>query len=147
MNSKLVFEVPGEPCAQGRPRFSTYGKYVRAYDPAKSRNYKAFAKFVATDAATRGDWKYTELPLKISVTAYLTIAKSKPKRFQKRALAGQERPITRPDVDNIFKVITDALSGILYKDDKQIVSAEINKYYAAPGNARVVVELEEMAAI
>lgn len=35
-----VFEVPGEPVAQGRPRFSRRGGFITAYDPVKSRNYK-----------------------------------------------------------------------------------------------------------
>lgn len=43
----LKFIVPGEPCAQGRPRFTTIGGYARAYDPAKSKNYKSFVKLVA----------------------------------------------------------------------------------------------------
>ena len=38
----LTFTIPGEPTAQGRPRFSTHGGFVKAYDPEKSRNYKAY---------------------------------------------------------------------------------------------------------
>ena len=128
--NKLRFTVPGEPCAQGRPRFTTAGGYVRAYDPAKSRNYKAFVKYIATHEAQKQDWKYTELPLAVSVAAYLPIAASKSKKFKAAALAGIELPTKKPDVDNIFKTVTDAMSGILYKDDKQIVQAEIKKMFA-----------------
>ena len=35
---KLV--IYGEPIAQGRPRFTTVNGFARAYDPAKSRNFK-----------------------------------------------------------------------------------------------------------
>ncbi len=34
---ELTLIIPGEPCAQGRPRFSTHGGFVKAYDPAKWR--------------------------------------------------------------------------------------------------------------
>lgn len=41
-----VFEVPGEPVAQGRPRFSRRGGFITAYDPAKSRNYKSAVRLM-----------------------------------------------------------------------------------------------------
>lgn len=140
MKTELKFTVPGEPCAQGRPRFTTAGGYPRAYDPAKSRNYKAFAKYIATHEALKQGWKYNELPLAITVTAYLSIASSKPKKFKEAALKAEELPTKKPDVDNIFKAVTDALSGVLYKDDKQICRAVVNKYYDI--EPRLEVELE-----
>lgn len=36
----IRIEIPGEPVAQGRPRFARRGKYVSTYDPPKSRAYK-----------------------------------------------------------------------------------------------------------
>jgi Holliday junction resolvase RusA-like endonuclease len=94
----LKIVIPGEPCAQGRPRFSTHGGFVKAYDPAKSRNYKAFVKYVATHEATKQGWLYTELPLSMSVIAYMTIPKSKSKKFRKAAMEGEERPTKKPDL-------------------------------------------------
>ena len=38
-------------------------------------------------------------------------------------------PTTKPDTDNIAKSILDSLNGIAYKDDKQIVSLKVDKYY------------------
>lgn len=77
-----------------------------------------------------GGWKYTELPLAVTITAYMSIPTSKSKKFKQAAILGGERPAKKPDTDNIFKCITDALSGIAYKDDKQIVAATVNKWYA-----------------
>lgn len=127
--NKLELVIPGEPCAQGRPRFSTVGGFVKAYDPEKSRNYKAFVKCVVMDSIKKTGWTLTDLPLCVEITAFMGIPSSKPKKFKERALAGLERPNKKPDVDNMFKIITDALSGIVYKDDKQIVSAKVSKYY------------------
>jgi len=39
-------------------------------------------------------------------------------------------PTTRPDLDNIAKIIMDALAGVAYEDDKQITSCSINKLYS-----------------
>lgn len=137
---KIKLTIPGEPCAQGRPRFATINGHARAYDPAKSRNYKAFVKLVANEEATKQGWRYTELPLEVTVTAYLPIAASKSKKFKVAAIAGEELPTKKPDVDNLFKTVTDAMSGTLYKDDKQIVSATIKKRYAEEPRLEVSIE-------
>ena len=131
MTTELKLIIPGEPCAQGRPKFSTFGGHVKAYDPEKSRNYKAFVKMIAMEEAKKQMWlSGTELPLEIEIEACLTIPSSKPKKFKQRALDGLEMPTKKPDIDNIFKCITDALSGIAYKDDKQIIRCSMRKRYA-----------------
>ena len=128
--AELKFTVMGEPCAQGRPRFSTLGGYVKAIDPAKSRNQKSYIKYLATAAAKQQGWTYTYLPLYVEIIAYMGIPKSKSKKWRTAAICGRERPTKKPDVDNLFKLVTDALSGILYNDDKQIVSCRVQKWYS-----------------
>lgn len=61
--TESLITIPGEPCAQGRPRFSVINGHARAYDPAKSRNYKAYVKLIAQEEIKTQGWKYTELPL------------------------------------------------------------------------------------
>lgn len=136
----LKFTVPGEPCAQGRPRFTTVGGCARAYDPAKSKNYKSFVKLVAMQEMEKQGWGYTELPIKVTIAAYLQCPKSKSKRFRDAALAGKELPCKKPDVDNLFKTVTDALSGVAYKDDKQICLGFIAKGYANEPRIEVTIE-------
>ena len=46
------------------------------------------------------------------------------------AIAGVIQPTTKPDVSNIVKGIEDALNGIWYKDDSQIVHEYSMKQYA-----------------
>lgn len=129
MNELKVF-IPGEPCAQGRPRFSTAGGFVRAYDPAKSRNYKAYVKAVCADAAEKQGWLFnTDLPLEVEIIAGLSIPSSKSKKWKLAAAEGVEKPTKKPDVDNIAETITDALSGVIYKDDKQIIKLTVTKLY------------------
>lgn len=138
---ELTLTIPGEPCAQGRPRFSTHGGFVKAYDPAKSRNYKAFVKLIAQEEMLAQGWRYTELPLAVTITAYMSIPSSKSKKFKQAAALGVERPTKKPDVDNIFKCVTDAMSGIAYKDDKQIVAATVNKWYAEVPRVEVLIRI------
>lgn len=137
---KIIFIVPGEPTAQGRPRFSARGKFVKAYDPAKSRDYKAFVKLIAMDAMhAHNDLQPLETAVSVTIHAFVGIPKSKSQKFKNAALSGMELPLKKPDVDNMAKIILDAMSGIVYKDDKQIVSLLVEKWYAE--NPRVEVNI------
>lgn len=126
----LTFTIPGEPTAQGRPRFSTHGGFVKAYDPEISRNYKAYVKLLASEAMQRIGLTLTELPLGVEIIADVGIPASKSKKFKEKALNGLQLPIKKPDVDNVAKIILDSISGIVYKDDKQIVKLTVSKKYS-----------------
>ena len=138
---ELTLTIPGEPCAQGRPRFSTHGGFVKAYDPEKSRNYKAYVKMCAIKSMQEQGLTLTEKALSIEVRAFMSIPPSKSKKFKQAAVLGIERPTKKPDVDNIFKCVTDAMSGIAYKDDKQIVAATVNKWYAEVPRVEVLIRI------
>jgi Holliday junction resolvase RusA-like endonuclease len=54
----------------------------------------------------------------------------------------RELPMKKPDCDNIVKIILDALNGVAYTDDKQVVDVRCRKCYAKPGEpGRVVVTI------
>ena len=55
-------------------------------------------------------------------------------------LEGCELPLKKPDADNILKVVADALNGIAYQDDKQIVLAEARKAYSEMEGLYITVE-------
>lgn len=137
---KLILTIPGEPCAQGRPRFTTQGGFVRAYDPAKSRNYKAFVRMIASQEIIKQGWKPTEMPLYAKITAYLGVPTSKSKKFKQGALNGEIRPTKKPDMDNLVKTVQDALEGIAFKNDSQIILLVAAKFYSE--EPRVEIELE-----
>ncbi|MEX5590971.1 RusA family crossover junction endodeoxyribonuclease, partial [Pseudomonas urmiensis] len=44
-------------------------------------------------------------------------------------LNGDIYPTKKPDADNIAKAVTDALNGLAYKDDSQIVILSVYKQY------------------
>ena len=90
---------------------------------------------IAQKEIDKQGWKYTELPLTV------TIPSSKSKKFKQAAIEGIERPAKKPDPDNIFKCLTDALSGVAYKDDKQIVDARIHKWYAEVPRVEVRIKI------
>lgn len=135
----LTFSIPGEPCGQGRPIFTTAGGHAKAVDPPKSRNYKAFVKEIASRAIEKCSWAYTELPLYIEIVAVMSVPSSYSKKRKKECFSWEEHPCKKPDIDNIFKAVTDALSGMAYKDDKQITDVLMFKRYVqSPSEAPFV---------
>lgn len=40
--------------------------------------------------------------------------------------------ITKPDLDKLFRALSDALTGIVFKDDSQIVASTVVKSFGAP---------------
>ena len=127
---KLMFEIPGSPIGQGRPKFSTINGHAKAYDPEKSRNYKAYVRLLATQAMNDSGFTMIEGPCCLSIDAYFEVPKSKSKKFREAALSGLEYPTKKPDIDNIIKAIQDALNGLAYKDDALIVRLHTVKLYS-----------------
>jgi len=124
----VSFTVPGEPVAQGRPRITTINGRARAFDPKKSRSYKAVVSDRAENAMKcRAP---IEGAVDLSVTAYFTCPKS---RHRKRTPRAQEPRVQRPDIDNVVKAIKDAMTGIVWLDDSQVVRLQALKFTAAQG--------------
>lgn len=131
--------IPGEPVAQGRPRFSRRGKYVSTYDPPKSRGYKEYIKQIA-----RQELHIEPLTgsIRINVKVYRGIQKSGSKLTRRKKQDGIIRPTVKPDTDNYYKAVSDALTGILWEDDNQIVEIHVGKWYS--DQPRVEIEVEEV---
>lgn len=80
-------------------------------------------------------------PVALLVHAYRIIPESWSKTEKAQARAGYIRPTSRPDWDNYGK-ITDALNGIVWKDDSQVVDGRSLKYYSDRPALRI--EVREM---
>lgn len=137
----MIFEIAGEPMGKQRPRFVRVGNFTRTYTPKETVNYENWVKLSYQNF---GGENYGDMPLKVEITAKFPIPKSYSKKKHEQAIDGQIRPTIKPDCDNIAKVICDALNGIAYTDDKQIVELIVRKEYAE--NPKVIVEIEKFSA-
>jgi Holliday junction resolvase RusA-like endonuclease len=117
---RIELEIPGEPVAKGRPRFSRVGKFVRTHTPAKTVNYET--RIQEAFAAKYPGWEPLTCPVSLHFAVYLTIPKSASKKRQVLMANGVILPTKKPDLDNVLKIIGDALNGLAYKDDSQIVN-------------------------
>ncbi|WP_191057788.1 RusA family crossover junction endodeoxyribonuclease [Geminicoccus harenae] len=132
----LRIEVPGEPRGKGRPRIGRLanGRPI-AFTDAKTVSYENLVRYAAKEAMVAAGLTMfpAGVPLTIRMLASFTVPASKSKAWQRAALAGGHRPTKKPDPDNVLKVI-DALNGVVWHDDVQVVEVSISKVYAAePG--------------
>lgn len=123
----IKMTILGEPVAQHRPRITTVGKFPRMYKTAKDNTYREKLYWEAKKLGI------VPIDRKIQVTVELDIFRPIPKSFSKRkvleAQASVLRPTTKPDIDNYIKQIFDALNGLIWEDDAQIVSVKARKFY------------------
>lgn len=134
---QIEFTISGDPQGQGRPRFARQGRFVHTYDPQRSRQYKAK---VAQSFQHAYMGKPLTKPIKITIRAVFGIPKSYSKARAKACLEGRQWPTKKPDADNVEKAIYDALNGLAYEDDKQIVMTNTVKVYGPEARVDVVIE-------
>lgn len=104
------------PCPKERARVTKKGF---SYTPQKTKDAEELISNRVSSLMTVPPIEATPLSL------LLTVHKLKPKS-KKQA----QRPIGRPDIDNYAKLVADALNGIVWVDDSQIVEMHCCKIYS-----------------
>lgn len=124
----LTFSMAGLPRGKGRPRTSVRGGIPRVYTDAATRKYEASISKVAV--GVMAGRRPLDGPLSVSVRLRLSPPISMSKRERARVLAGEQPYFGRVDVDNAAKAVLDALNGICWGDDNQIVRLFVTKIAA-----------------
>ena len=122
--------VPGRVVGKGRPRFTKAG---RAYTPRATVEFEQRVRAVWIAA---GHPMLTG-PLAVRVTVVRPLPKSAPKSRD------GEWDTHRPDLDNVVKAVLDALNGVAYEDDAQVVriaATKARRYRGEPERVTVTVE-------
>ena len=136
---EFEFTVETIPKAKARPRFVRRGKFVQTYTPKTTLDYeKKIAEEYLLQGGTVFDYPYLEM----SIIAYFPIPKST-KKGDRLLLESECVPYDKKvDIDNCLKACMDAIIGVAYMDDKQIVSIKAKKFYGK--TARVVIKIKEI---
>ena len=136
MTFEMNYVVEGTPIGKGRPKFARRGKFVSTYTPTKTRTYEDTIKVAARQAMTIE-------PLQTPVTVFVYISVPIPASYSKKrkqaCLSGFEKPMKKPDIDNVSKCFLDAMNGIVYVDDVQVISLHMTKVYSTVGMVEVLV--------
>lgn len=127
MSKLATFTILGEPKGKGRPKFSKVGNFTKAYTPAPTVMYE---NLIATTYQQNNQPRFDDGDyVEIVIYAYYSIPQSKPKKVRDAMQTGEIRPIKKCDADNILKIVCDSLNGVAYRDDVQIMDAEIHRFY------------------
>lgn len=142
MTTGIRFFVEHEPIPQPRQRHAIRNGIMMNYIP-KSHPVHVYKQAVQLYAKMAYQGQPLESPLK----AYFLFLLPRPARlvWKTRAMPRAWSP-GRPDIDNYLKAIFDALNGLVFKDDSQIVRLEaIKQYCAGDESPGVDVLIEELA--
>lgn len=133
---KYEFEVPGKITGKGRPRVNTIT--CTAYTPTKTKEYEDLVKqyFIIK---YRGAMPL-ERRISVNIKAYFAIAKNTSKIQEQAMIEGSLSPVKKPDIDNIAKIILDALNKLAFKDDNQITKLCVEKIYSKEEKVSIIIE-------
>jgi Holliday junction resolvase RusA-like endonuclease len=135
-NEMFYFEVPGPFGVKGST-FSFRDRSGTIRTKTDSKHGKSFAAAVRWAATNAG---VTMIPKGRGVTVSVIYGFKRPKGHDHDRL----EPCVRPDVDKLCRALMDALTGIAYHDDGQVVGLSVRKVYAELAIARVVVMAEPL---
>ena len=122
----FTFRVEGQPVGKARARTVARHGYVQSYTPQKTRDYEAKVKAAYIKA---GGEMFPDVPVGVLVTAYFEIPKSYSKKKAAACRVGEIKPTGKPDLDNISKLVLDALNGVAFKDDSRVCRLYTSKLY------------------
>ncbi len=146
----VKFVVPGAAVGKGRARSSVLmrnGKPVVGaggrpimthHTPEKTASFENLVKLAAQQAMGEAPPFADAVALELYV--FVTPPASWSQKKQRAAIAGEIRPTTKPDADNVLKAIADACNEIVWQDDKQITDLVMRKAYAARAETLVLVK-------
>lgn len=133
---KYEFEVIGEVVGKERPRVNMYTGSV--YTPNKTKDYEfliqQYFKMKYPNHQT------LEGRLSIQIVAYLKIPKSTSNKKTHEMLENKISPTKKPDIDNIAKVVLDAMNKFVFKDDNQVSKVSVEKRFGNEEKVWIMVE-------
>ena len=134
----IIFDIPGQPVAKGRPRFARRGAFVSTYTPKKTEVYENLVKAAAfTAMAGRSP---LVCPVILHVVINLQIPVSWSKRKQAKAAIGEVAATKKPDADNVLKSVKDGVNGVVWRDDSQVIQVMLTKRYSEIPSVAVRIE-------
>lgn len=138
----MRIEVYGQPQGKQRARVCVRGNYARAYTPEKTASYENLINLSYIQALNGSLSPYWDKPVRIGIQAIYQIPKSFSKKRTAAALDGLLCPQVKPDIDNVVKVVCDALNKIAYKDDTQVVEITACKLYGV--EPMLIIDINEV---
>ena len=116
-----VFTIPGKSIPKARPRATMISGKALVYTPTQTKQFEKYVKLVAAQHAPR---ELLTGALEVQLDFFLPRPKSLPIKIKYHT--------KKPDIDNLAKSVLDAMEGIIYVNDAQVISLLVTKDYGAP---------------
>lgn len=117
----LVFEVPGVR-GKGRPRFTRQGI---TYTDKKTVEYERLIK----NEYLKHTHYISDKSIRMSIYVCFAPNKSDSKKNKLIKLMNKLWPKKKPDIDNVVKIVLDALNKVAYQDDTQVNELHVMRHY------------------
>jgi len=136
----LQFTVLGTPHGQGSMRgvLSKTGKVVMKADNPQMKPYRQEVGWTALRARNEAGCNQLFAGRHAPVALTLKFVLAPPKTIPK----GRTSPSVKPDLDKACRAVCDALTGILWNDDGQVVALMAEKVYGLPERTEITVALK-----
>lgn len=108
------------------------------YTPQKTRS----AEQRIAEIAKRAMGKLPQFVGAVSVN--IAVWQTPPKCWPRKRRMEKVWVTGKPDVDNVQKLIFDALNGIVWKDDAQIAHVLMSRLFSQDGSERLEIEIREL---
>ena len=135
---RLIMTITPKP--KERPRAAMIAGKPRIFTPKTTEAYEKEIR--AAWVRANGD-KPMDGPLRARIYFGLPIPKSETKANRLAMALRKVFPTKRPDLDNLVKSVLDALNGVAYEDDCQIVTMLSKKNYAEAPYVKVILDEEK----
>lgn len=127
----FTFTVPGKP--QGKARARTFhNSKSNKMSSVTPENTVLYENLIKTCFQQKyGQKRFSDdAYVVVNILAFFEPPKSVSKKKRADMLERRIWPAKKPDSDNIAKVVLDALNGIAYHDDTQVISLTVTKAYS-----------------
>ncbi len=134
------FTIPGKAIPKARPRVTRAGY---AYTPRTTQQFEQLVRIAYKNQC--GNFEFPKgAPLLMNIEFCFEPPKSWPKQKREKAIQRKKYPTARPDLDNLWKAVADALNGIAYNDDSRHLPESIRREIQKQCSNRHTELLEEI---
>jgi crossover junction endodeoxyribonuclease RusA len=135
----IAFRVDGIPAPKGSTKaFVVRGRAIVTEDNARTRPWAALVRDAAHESAGATIVFPRGTPVRLRVIFTLPRPVSLPKRITTHT--------RKPDLDKLTRAVKDALTGVIWQDDSQVVALTVCKWYTtAAERPGADIEVEEAA--
>jgi crossover junction endodeoxyribonuclease RusA len=121
----IEFKVYGIPQPQGSTKAFIPKGWTRPIITSDNKKNKPWRQDVSGAALVEMQKSGLALMEGVPIVINVTFVFDRPKSLKK----GVTDKITKPDIDKLLRSVLDALTGIVFKDDSQVVLAMVEKVF------------------